>query len=170
MTTVTPFLAIGLEVSFVDGDDSQRYSTGQRERRDLVWRRSDEMDLPGETAPIVGMDGPPQGFDTQGLKNRTVIHPAPKTSALWGSVTVGDELVLYRGDLAIGTAIVVWLHDLDRALSHRSYMPWSTGWPREDSRHSHRDDPDTLWTCLTEVANCWEGPASEQVRPDFVAG
>ncbi len=116
MGSVTAFLAIGVEVSFVDGDDSHLYSTGQRERKDLSWRRSDEINVPSETAPIVGMDGPSQGSNTQGFSHRTVIHPAPKTSALWGSVTVGDELALYRGESAIGTASVAWVHDLDPAL------------------------------------------------------
>jgi hypothetical protein len=96
MGSVTPFLAFGLEVSFIDDDDSHLYSTSQRERKDLSWRRRDEINLPGETAPIVGMDCPPRGFNTQGFRNRTFIHPVPKTSALWGSVTVGDEVVLYR--------------------------------------------------------------------------
>lgn len=119
---MTPFLAIGLEVSFVDGNDSQRYSTGQRERRDLLWRRSDEMDLPGEIAPIVGMDGPPQGFNNQRFSNRTVIHPVPKTSALWGSITVGDELVLCHGESVIGTGNVVWVHDLDQGLQQEELL------------------------------------------------
>ena len=119
---MTLFLGIGLEVTFVEDDDGHRYATGERDRTDLRWRRANERDSPAEPASIVAV-GP-----SQGVVRRTVIHPAPKRSALWGTVRVDDALVLYRDESPIGTAKVAWVHDLDQGIQQedlRAMVTWS---------------------------------------------
>ena len=121
---MTPFLAIGLEVTFAADNDGEQYSTGQRDRKDLLWRRMNEGDASAESGTIVHVGR------AQGVIRRTVIHPAPKSSALWGTVAIGETLALYRDQSQIGTAGVAWIHDLDRAIERgqlRAMVDWVAG-------------------------------------------
>jgi hypothetical protein len=123
---VTPFLAIGLEVTFAEDSDGERYSTGQSDRRELLWRGVNGGDPSAESGAIVHV-----GI-AQGVTRRTVIHPAPKSSALWGTAGVGEPLVLCRDLSQIGTAAVAWIHDLDRGIERaqlRAMVDWSAGGP-----------------------------------------
>jgi hypothetical protein len=123
---VTPFLAIGLEVTFAENNDGEQYSTGQRDRKELLWRRVNEGDASAESGTIVHVG------TAQGVIRRTVIHPAPRSSALWGTAGVGETLVLCRDLSQIGTATVAWIHDLDRGIERsqlRAMVDWSAGGP-----------------------------------------
>ena len=123
---MTPFLALGLDVTFAADSDGEQYSTGQRDRKDLLWRRVNEDDASAESGSIVIFGRP------QGVIRRTVIHPAPKSSTLWGTAAVGETLVLCRDQSQIGTASVAWIHDLDRGVELgqvRAMVNWAAGAP-----------------------------------------
>ena len=119
-----PFLGIGLGVVFLVDEDGHRHATSPRERRHLRWRRqSDEASLP-EATNIVAI-GP-----AVGTVRRTVLHPVPQASALWGTLGIHDSLVVSLDDAPIGTARVVWLHDLDQGLRPeelRALVAWANG-------------------------------------------
>lgn len=122
--TVALFLGIGLEVAFSVDEDGHRYATSPRDRIHLRWRRLSDDQSSAETASIVAI-GP-----AQGTIRRTVLHPAPKASALWGTVGIQDSLLLSRVDSPVGTAMVVWLHDLDQGLRPeelRTLVTWANG-------------------------------------------
>ena len=116
------FLGIGLEVTFSVDEDGHRYATSPRDRIHLRWRRPSDDESSGEAAGIVIIGS------AEGKIRRTVLHPAPKASALWGTVGLHDSLALSRDDSPIGTAKVVWLHNLDRGLRPeelRALVTWS---------------------------------------------
>jgi len=118
------FLGIGLDVAFSVDEDGHRYATSPRDRRHLSWRRPSDDGSSAEATSIVAI-GP-----AEGSVRRTVLHPASKASALWGTVGIHDSLVLSRDDSPIGTARVVWLHDLEQGLRPeelRALVMWANG-------------------------------------------
>jgi hypothetical protein len=110
MPVMTSHRASGLQVTFDDDEDAERYGTGQRDRGGIVWCRTDYAQASGEAAPIVTIGIAP------GSLGRAVIHPVPMESDLGGTIQPDDGLALYREDQQIGTATVAWVHDTNQGL------------------------------------------------------
>ncbi len=119
-----PFLGIGLDVVFLVDEEGHRDATSPRERRHLRWRRRSDEASPPEATNVVAI-GP-----AVGTVRRTVLHPVPQASALWGTLAIRDSLVVSHDDAPIGTARVVWLHELDQGLQPeelRALVAWANG-------------------------------------------
>lgn len=119
-----PFLGIGLDVAFFVDEEGYRDATSPRDRRHLRWRRQSDNGSSAEATSIVAI-GP-----AEGTVRRAVLHPAPAASALWGTLGIHDSLVLSHHDAPIGTATVVWMHDLGQGLRPeelRALVTWANG-------------------------------------------
>jgi hypothetical protein len=120
-------VGIGIQILFESASDreavAQRHREHPRTRVPPTWfRRSDSVeDWAFEVT-----------FNTRRrsdrLLARSVLHPVSLRSPLWGSVQVGDGLILTLDGTAVGQANIMWLRELPVGLQVEiltEFVTWS---------------------------------------------
>lgn len=124
------FLAIGLELLLVDGDDRDRIERDRLGRHKVFpsWRRQGDVSPENpETVPIM-IVGPPRG--KRGPAIRVILNPVSKASPVFRALVAGDVLVMELDDQPRGQATVIWVATVDRGLTKvqlDSLAHWNAG-------------------------------------------